>query len=62
MAKEKACKQCKFIYEGTSCPKCSGTDTVDGFKGKIAVADSTQSEIAQKLGVKEKGVYAMRLR
>ncbi len=62
MAKEKACKGCKFIYEGESCPKCSGTDSIEGFKGKVAVIDGAQSEIATKLGINGKGVFAIKLR
>ena len=62
MAKEKACKHCKMIYEGNSCPNCQSTDSVDGFKGKISVVNSEQSEIAQHLGIKGKGVFALRLR
>lgn len=62
MAKEKACKNCKMVYEGTSCPNCQSTDSVEGFKGKISVIDPEQSEIAKHAGIKGKGVFAVRLR
>ena len=60
--KEKACKNCKMVYEGSSCPNCQSTDGVEGFKGKVTVVDPENSEIAKQLGVKGKGVYAIRLR
>ncbi|MEK6846726.1 MAG: transcription elongation factor subunit Spt4 [Nanoarchaeota archaeon] len=60
--KEKACKNCKMIYEGNSCPSCQSTDNVEGFKGKVTIVDPENSEIAKQLGVKGKGVYAIRLR
>lgn len=62
MAKEKACKNCKMIYEGSSCPNCQHTESVDGFKGKITVIDPENSEIAKNIGIKGKGVFAVRLR
>jgi len=62
MAKEKACKECKTVYEGAKCPKCGSSEGVDGFKGKIAVLNPEESEIAKELSIKEKGIFATRLR
>tara|TARA_Y100000310_G_C20659652_1_gene803994 strand:- start:531 stop:719 length:189 start_codon:yes stop_codon:yes gene_type:complete len=62
MAKAKACKECKSIYEGAKCPKCGSSESVDGFKGKVAILKPEESEIAKNLEVKEKGVFAIRLR
>lgn len=62
MAKEKACKQCKTIYEGTKCPACGSIESVDSFKGKIVVLNPEQSEIAKELKIDKKGVFASRLR
>ncbi len=62
MAKEKACRQCKTIYEGTKCPKCGSVEFSDTFKGKIAVLDPENSEIAKNLNVKEKGTFAIKLK
>ncbi|MEK6908826.1 MAG: transcription elongation factor subunit Spt4 [Nanoarchaeota archaeon] len=62
MGKEKACKNCKMIYEGSSCPSCQHTESVDSFKGKITIIDPENSEIAKNLGIKGKGVFALRLR
>ena len=60
MAKQKACKNCKFIYEGSKCPRCGSQDSVEGFKGRIAVLNPQESEIAKNLKVKEKGEYAVK--
>lgn len=59
---EKACKQCRTIYEGAKCPKCGSTEFTDGFKGKVAVYDAEKSEIAKNLKLQEKGTFAVRLR
>ena len=37
MIKEKACKNCKRIYEGDLCPVCNKKDTTDAFKGKVEI-------------------------
>ena len=61
MAKEKACKNCKLIYEGESCPSCGKKEFSDGFKGKREIIDMEKSELAQKLKVHKKGLYAIKL-
>jgi len=62
MAAEKACKTCRTIFSGSKCPKCGGTEFTDSFKGKIIVINEETSEIAQKLNLKDKGEFAVRLR
>ncbi len=62
MAKEKACKQCKSVYEGAKCPKCGSTESTDTFKGKIYVLNPGESELAKNLKLNEKGEFAVRLR
>ena len=61
MAKEKACKTCKLIYEGENCPSCGKKETSDSFKGKIEIVNPEKSELAQKLKVNKKGIYAIKL-
>jgi len=61
MAKEKACKNCKLIYEGDVCPSCGKKDTSDTFKGKVEIINPEKSEIAKELKVSKKGLYAVRL-
>jgi DNA-directed RNA polymerase subunit E" len=59
MAK-KACKTCKILVDGSKCPLCQGGQFTDSWKGKIIILDSEKSEIAQKIGIKVKGEYAIK--
>ena len=61
MAKEKACKKCKLIYEGSECPSCKSKDFSENFKGKVEIMEPDKSEIAKQLKVTKKGTYAIRL-
>jgi DNA-directed RNA polymerase subunit E" len=61
MAKEKACKNCKRIYEGSVCPSCEGKEVSESFKGKVEIVNPEKSELAKNLKVNKKGVYAIRL-
>ena len=61
MAKEKACKNCKRIYEGDSCPNCEKRDFSDNFKGKIVIVKYENSEIAKQLKINKNGLYAIKL-
>lgn len=58
----KACKQCRAIYESGKCPQCGSSEITDSFKGKIYVKNPDESEVAQKLGIKKKGLFAIRLK
>tara|TARA_Y100000310_G_C20130383_1_gene555596 strand:+ start:178 stop:372 length:195 start_codon:yes stop_codon:yes gene_type:complete len=62
MAKPKACKNCKTIYEGDKCPKCQSgsSDASESWKGKVAILNPEKSEIAKKLKITEKGTYAIK--
>jgi DNA-directed RNA polymerase subunit E" len=63
MAKTKACKLCKTIVEeGEKCPSCGSKELTEGFKGRIVVLDPEKSELAQKVGLKEKGNFAIKTR
>jgi len=61
MAKEKACKNCKRIYEGDVCPVCDRRETSDSFKGKVEIVNPEKSEIGKQLKVIKKGLYAIRV-
>jgi len=61
MAKEKACKNCKLIYEGATCPSCGKKDTSETFKGKVEIVNPEKSELAKHLKVNKKGLYAIRV-
>jgi RNA polymerase subunit RPABC4/transcription elongation factor Spt4 len=62
MAVTKACRNCRTLYEGSKCSKCGAVEGLDSFKGKISVLNPEQSEIARELDLKEKGLFAIRLR
>jgi len=62
MAKQKACKVCKRIYEGEKCSNCGSKEFTESLKGRIVVIDSEKSEIAKKIGIDEKGNFAIKVR
>ena len=61
MSKEKACKNCKLIYEGEQCPYCGKKDSSDSFKGKVEIIDTEKSELSNHLKITKKGLYAIKL-
>lgn len=61
MSKEKACKNCKLIYEGNLCPNCEKKEVSDSFKGKVEIINHEKSEIASNLKINKNGTYAIRL-
>lgn len=61
MAKDKACKNCKLIYEGDSCPSCGKKDVSENFKGRVEIIDNEKSIIAKELKINKNGVYAIKL-
>lgn len=60
MAK-KVCKKCKIFVEGDSCPICKSNQFSESWKGKLIIIDPEKSELAQKLGIKVKGEYAIKV-
>jgi DNA-directed RNA polymerase subunit E" len=63
MSKEKSCKICRTIFEGSDkCPKCGSKETTDSFKGRVNIFNPEKSEIAQKLNIKEKGSFAIKVK
>jgi len=57
---KKACRSCKYLYDGQSCPVCKSDQFSESWKGKIIVIDAERSEIAKKTGIKVKGEYAIK--
>ena len=62
MTKQHACKSCNRIFEGDKCPNCGSTEHTENFKGRIIVLNPEKSEIAQKLNMKNKGNFAVKVR
>jgi len=59
--KKQACKSCKLFYDGEECPACRSSQTVTNWKGRLEVFDVAKSEIAQKVGIKRAGEYAIKV-
>jgi|Deesub1362A_J573_1020465.scaffolds.fasta_scaffold00233_47 DNA-directed RNA polymerase subunit E" len=59
--KEKACKECKMITNLDICPICKVATSAD-WMGYVSVIDPENSLIAEKLDIKVKGKYALRVK
>jgi len=57
----RACKQCNFLSESDTCPRCGG-QTSKEWQGFIAVVDFERSEIAKRMGIAANGRYALKVR
>lgn len=57
----RACKKCKMIIEGETCPLCK-SPTSQYWSGFLGITDPDHSEIAKKLGIKIPGEYALKVR
>jgi RNA polymerase subunit RPABC4/transcription elongation factor Spt4 len=62
MAKKKCCKRCKIFVDGGECPLCKGNKFSTNWQGRIYIADAAKSSIAEKIGIKTKGEYALKCR
>ena len=60
MAKDKACKNCKTVYLGDKCPKCASRESTETWKGRVIIMNPEQSEVAKKMKIKDKGIYAIK--
>ena len=60
MAKEKACLNCRAIFEGEKCPVCNETTHSDSFKGIVHVFSPKESEVAKNMKINEKGKFAIK--
>ena len=60
MAKQRACKECKTIFDGDRCPKCASQEFTESWKGKIVILNPQESELARKVKINEKGTYAIK--
>lgn len=60
--KKKACKKCKLLIEGGECPLCKSNQLSTNWQGRIFIIDPNKSLIAQKIGIKAKGEYAIKVK
>ena len=58
----KVCKTCRIFVEGPTCPLCKGNQFSESWKGRIFVNNSEKSEVAQKVEIKAKGEYAIKVK
>ena len=62
MAKKKVCKKCKIFVEGNECPVCHGNQFTMNWQGRINILAPEKSDIAKRIGIKQKGEYAIKAR
>ena len=62
MSKKKACRRCKLFVEGDKCPGCDASDFTNTWQGRLFIQDAQRSLIAEKIGIKTKGEYAIKVR
>lgn len=62
MAKKKACKLCRMFVEEEECPTCRTSSFTNTWKGRLMILNPEKSVIAQKIGIKKKGEYAIKIR
>lgn len=61
MVREMACRKCKHVTTGKVCPVCKSSDLTPDWNGVVLVVNPDGSQVAQTLGIKEKGKYALRV-
>ncbi len=59
---EKACRECRLISHGSTCPGCKSSSLSDDFTGLVIIFDPNGSAIAQVMRIDKKGRYALRVR
>ena len=62
MAKKEACRKCKYFYDGDTCPVCASSSKTSTWQGRLYIVDVAKSMIAEKISVKMKGEYAIKVR
>lgn len=61
MAREMACRKCKFVTTGKVCPECKSSDLTPDWTGIVLVVEPGSSQIASTLGITAKGKYAIKV-
>lgn len=61
MAREMACRKCKYVTIGKVCPLCKSSDLTPDWNGVALIVDPQNSYIAKTLGITEKGKYALKV-
>ncbi|MFH1106979.1 MAG: transcription elongation factor subunit Spt4 [Candidatus Micrarchaeota archaeon] len=58
----KACRKCRYIFEGDKCSLCGSEEFSKSFEGSIYVVDPGTSQIAGAIGAKVPGKYALKIK
>ena len=58
----KTCRTCKIITNDNICPVCKGSELSEDFLGFVIILDSKNSQLAEKMNLKEAGQYALKIR
>lgn len=58
--KKKVCKECGFLTEEKECPNCKSNQLQEKYKGIVYILDAENSNVAEKLNKKNKGIYALK--
>lgn len=61
MAREMACRKCKFVTTGKVCPACKSSDLTPDWTGVVLIVEPDGSQIASTLGITAKGKYAIKV-
>ncbi|RJS82213.1 DNA-directed RNA polymerase subunit E'' [Methanophagales archaeon] len=60
---EKACRDCHRIVEsGKSVCRCGSNSISKDWSGYVVIIDAKSSKIAEQLGIKREGRYALKVR
>ena len=60
--KKKVCKRCKMFVEGSECPVCKTNQFSTNWQGRLNIIDVSKSIVAEKINIKSKGEYAIKVR
>lgn len=59
---DRACTNCRRIIEsGSECDICKNDDLTRNWRGLVVIYDPEDSEIAEEIGVKTTGKYAVQV-
>lgn len=56
----KICKHCGYLTTEKVCPACNQNGFAEKHKGKAVIFDVKKSSVAEKIGAKVKGQYALK--
>ena len=51
-----------MFVDGNECPVCKTNQFSTNWQGRLSIIDANKSIIAEKIGIKSKGEYAIKVR